>query len=250
MNINSRRILPNRYSITIIALVAATAVVNLLLMLSFNSTATVSAQEDVGKTVTSTPTIQNGRIAFTRNLNGNLVIYTISADGTGEQRVTSHPADNFAPSYSRDGTRIAFTSSRNGNNDVYVINADGTNEQQVTTDPGIDFAPSFSPDSTRIAFTSDHTGTFDIFTINVDGTGEQQVTTNLFFSGALVVPPLPPTPNAPTTKGTASGRVGQAAMPGGSPDDGTTEPTLDPDILGFFQFTIEDVLRANWKTRI
>lgn len=122
------------------------------------------------------PPAQNGRIAFTSNRNGNLDIYTINANGTNEQRVTTDADDDYDPSFSPDGTRIAFNSRRNGNIDIYVINTDGTNEQRVTANVAGNIAPSFSPDGTRIAFSSIRNDNEDIYIINTDGTNERRVT--------------------------------------------------------------------------
>jgi TolB protein len=56
------------------------------------------------------------RIAFA--FNGD--IWTMNADGTNRQRVTSAPADDREPTWSPDGTKLAFASSRNTGG-IYVL---------------------------------------------------------------------------------------------------------------------------------
>ena len=54
----------------------------------------------------------NGKIAFATDRDGNLEIYTMNADGTGQTRITNNPASDDAPAWSPDGTKIAFETNR------------------------------------------------------------------------------------------------------------------------------------------
>lgn len=51
----------------------------------------------------------------------NFEIYVVNSHGTGEQRLTEHPALDSRPAWSPDDTRIAFTSERSGVTDIYVM---------------------------------------------------------------------------------------------------------------------------------
>ena len=53
-------------------------------------------------------------IAFDSNLEGQYEIYTIPASGGKPRRLTSHPANDHVPSFSRDGKWIYFSSNRSG----------------------------------------------------------------------------------------------------------------------------------------
>src|SRR4029077_3743607 len=50
----------------------------------------------------------NGVIAFARMRHGNGHIFTINADGTGEQQLTFGTSSDSQPAWSPDGTRLAF----------------------------------------------------------------------------------------------------------------------------------------------
>ncbi len=96
----------------------------------------------------------NGRkIAFASDRSGTKDIFTMSADGTHQHRVTiTDNGPETDPAWSPEGKRIAFTSYRNGNTDIYVINRDRSGLRRLTTSPGGDREPAFSPDGTKIVF--------------------------------------------------------------------------------------------------
>jgi Tol biopolymer transport system component len=122
----------------------------------------------------------NGLIAFESSRDGNNDIYVMNPDGTIEQNLTNHPANDVFPAWSPDGTQITFASDRHETNnlDVYVMNADGTGVTQLTNSPGEDRGTSWTSDGETIVF---HTArnrlatghSFDLYTMNADGTNEQ-----------------------------------------------------------------------------
>lgn len=85
----------------------------------------------------------NGRIAFEEAG----VIYSITATGSGRQKLTSGP-DDHSPRWSPNGKTIAF--ERGG--DIWTMKADGSREQQLTSGPGDDISPGWSPDGKKIVF--------------------------------------------------------------------------------------------------
>ncbi len=118
----------------------------------------------------------NGKIAFLSNRDGNYEIYVMNADGSGQQRLTNDLEQDYAPSWSPDGSKIAF--SRGLIEDIHVMMADGTVIANLTNNPARDGAPSWSPDGTKIAFTTDRDGLFEIYTMNSDGTNQANLTNN------------------------------------------------------------------------
>jgi len=71
------------------------------------------------------------RIAFVAWQDPYFSIYTMSADGSGQTRLTSSTADDMCPAWSPDDSRIAFTSNRDGFFQIYLMNADGSGQVRI-----------------------------------------------------------------------------------------------------------------------
>jgi Tol biopolymer transport system component len=87
----------------------------------------------------------------------NSEIYLVKADGTGLRRLTNHPGQDVAPSWSSDGSQIYFSSSgRDGGlvPSLYAMDPDGSNVRLLLAHPpgGLH---TWSPDGERIAFAFD-----------------------------------------------------------------------------------------------
>ena len=85
------------------------------------------------------------RIAFDSERDGNLEVYVMNADGTGQTRLTDNPAADGVPAWSPDGSRIAFMSNRDGDYEIYVMNTDGSGQTRLTVNSAADVAPAWSP---------------------------------------------------------------------------------------------------------
>ncbi|MBN1221246.1 MAG: PD40 domain-containing protein [Anaerolineae bacterium] len=132
------------------------------------------------------------RIAFVSQRDGNREIYVMETncfelpDGCAQNaaNVTRHPADDWTPAWSPDGTQLAFSSLRDGGWEIYVmdtvcLDAPDTcrdNLRQITADGNLNISPVWSPDGSRFAFNSKAAGNWDIYTMAVDGSDIRQVT--------------------------------------------------------------------------
>ncbi|WP_170245631.1 DUF5050 domain-containing protein [Fodinibius salinus] len=115
-------------------------------------------------------------LAFVDSRSGNNEIYTIGADGSGEQRLTNNSARDAFPHWSPDGSKIVYASNTDGDYEIYTMNPDGTGRQQLTSDSYNNATPRWSPDGSTIVFDSNRSGNQLLYTMNPDGTGVQQLT--------------------------------------------------------------------------
>lgn len=70
-------------------------------------------------------------------------IWTISADGTTSDRLTTDPGVDSSPTFSPDGTKIAFSSNRDGTHHIFVMDADGADQAAVTDGLDGEYSPSW-----------------------------------------------------------------------------------------------------------
>jgi Tol biopolymer transport system component len=78
------------------------------------------------------------RIVFTSNRDQQAEIYVMSADGSGQKRLTRRPGDDWAPDVSPDGKRIAFTQLPGT---IWTMNADGSGLRKLTHGVDADWRP-------------------------------------------------------------------------------------------------------------
>ena len=93
-------------------------------------------------------------LAFTAERGGKVDVYTISATGGAELRLTSGPGRNEAPEFTPDGEFIYFNSNRSGSMQVWRMRPDGASPEQLTDDSYGNLYPHVSPDGKRIVFLS------------------------------------------------------------------------------------------------
>ncbi|HLL76337.1 MAG TPA: Calx-beta domain-containing protein [Pyrinomonadaceae bacterium] len=115
----------------------------------------------------------NSKIAFASARDGNLEIYVMNADGSGQTNLTRSAATETSPAWSPDGARIAFVAFVEGRGyQIHVMDADGGNRRNLSGDRGGEREPAWSPDGTRIAFSRDS----GIHIMNADGSGLRRLT--------------------------------------------------------------------------
>jgi Tol biopolymer transport system component len=116
------------------------------------------------------------RIAFASKREGSFDIYSMAADGSDTQRLTTAAVDESDPSWSSSGQLIVF--SRGTAGDLYVMNADGTNVRPIVTGEASDTQPAWSPDGQWIAFVRQTAGTSirELWLVRPNGTGARRLT--------------------------------------------------------------------------
>ena len=73
------------------------------------------------------------RIAFQSNRDDTDELYSMSATGQNQLRLTNNADFDVDPSQPTDGSGISFSTSRDGNLEIYLMNADGTGLTRLTT---------------------------------------------------------------------------------------------------------------------
>ena len=93
-------------------------------------------------------------LAFCGERDGEFDIYSVSAAGGSETRLTSAKGLDDGPDYSPDGSRIYFNSDRTGRMKIWRMRAEGGEEEQVTFDEYNDWFPHPSPEGRHLVFLS------------------------------------------------------------------------------------------------
>jgi TolB protein len=121
------------------------------------------------------------RIAFGSNRDGNRELYVVDRDGRNPPvRLTNHPGDDLAPTWSPTGTQIAFVSDRSSGTTpmLYVMSADGVGGADRLSDQRAD-RPSWSPLGNLIAFTCGSGPGYDVCVVDVQTRQVRKITDGL-----------------------------------------------------------------------
>jgi TolB protein len=106
-------------------------------------------------------------LVYERTVGGNLDLYVAAAAGGLERRLTSDPAPDALPRWSRDGRWIYFTSERSGNWQIYRVRAEGGEPERVRSNAHREWQVEPSPDGRSIAFLSNQEGPEYLFTMDL-----------------------------------------------------------------------------------
>jgi TolB protein len=87
------------------------------------------------------------RIAFDSSRDGQLEIYVMNADGSGQTRLTDHQSLDAAPAWSPDGRSIAWITDRAGKGfrDIWAMGADGSRPHRITFHATAESPPDWQP---------------------------------------------------------------------------------------------------------
>jgi hypothetical protein len=100
---------------------------------------TTSVGDDVN------PSWSSQRIVFQSNRDDTDELYSMSATGQNQVRLTNNGDLDVDPSQPTDGTRISFSTSRDDNPEIYLMNGDGTGLSRLTTNSSSDLQPALQP---------------------------------------------------------------------------------------------------------
>jgi len=120
----------------------------------------------------------------TPGFSGQYEIYVIHSSAGPPQRLTRHPSNDVAPSWSSDGKWVYFGSSRSGTYQLYKMPAAGGEALQLTRKGG--YAALESPDGKTLYCAKDFAGA-SIWRVPVDGGEEIQVLASLSNYGNFAV---------------------------------------------------------------
>jgi TolB protein len=96
-------------------------------------------------------------LAYCAERNSEFDVYTVSAEGGEEKRLTTANGLDDGPEYTSDGKYIYFNSDRTGTMQIWRMKPDGTDQEQVTNDEFNNWFAHPSPDGKWLVFLSyDH----------------------------------------------------------------------------------------------
>ena len=129
------------------------------------------------------PSVSRDHIAFVYG--GD--IWLADRAGQNPTRLTSHPADEFAPFFSPDGKWIAYSAKYDNNTDVYIIPVTGGQPKRLTWHSSADTVNGWSADGKRVLFASSREigngRSNQLYEVSVDGGYEKKVMEALAFEG-------------------------------------------------------------------
>lgn len=110
----------------------------------------------------------DGKLIYGARIKDSMAIWTMEADGTNQNQLTSVGYIDTLLSTTADGHYIVFQSNRSGTWEIWRADADGTNMRQLTTG-GKNKEPHVSPDGMWVVYTSFHDGLPTVWRISIDG---------------------------------------------------------------------------------
>ncbi|MDB5290047.1 MAG: hypothetical protein JWL69_1288 [Phycisphaerales bacterium] len=101
-------------------------------------------------------------LAYCAQRNNQFSVYTISAEGGPEKRLTTTGGKDDGPEFAPDGRHIYFNSDRNGSMQIWCMKPDGAEPEQITKDTDIEsWFPHISPNGLQMVFLTYEKGAGD-----------------------------------------------------------------------------------------
>lgn len=114
------------------------------------------------------------RIAFLSNCGGADDLFVVSADGTGEARLTNTPEQKGAPAWTADGRQILFSVFANDTSRLCAIDPDRNDRRELASVPGR--TPTLSPDGKRLLYMTGSWTATRLMVSAADGSNPRQIT--------------------------------------------------------------------------
>jgi Tol biopolymer transport system component len=124
-------------------------------------------------------------ITFNSNLEGQWEIYVVSATGGRPRRLTSHPANDNVPSFSRDGRWVYFSSNRTGQFEIWKAPTSGGDAVQLSHNVG--YVPFESPDGAYVYYTQTVSAASGLWRLPVSGGEAVKVLEGVVFRNFVVL---------------------------------------------------------------
>jgi eukaryotic-like serine/threonine-protein kinase len=137
--------------------------------------ATIGSVGEETNAVSFSPSPDLGQVVFFRRSDASSDLWTMDTRRAAVSRLTSHPAEDIFPLWSRDGSRILFSSNRGGQFSLYEKRRAGSDaeKQVVPTFAEETFASDTSQDGRWVFYQRrSATSGWDIWKAPLDGTGE------------------------------------------------------------------------------
>jgi Tol biopolymer transport system component len=122
------------------------------------------------------------RLVYQRDFNGS-AIYVISADGTGQQRLSPTPGFDVTPSWSPDGSQIVYVrlraapqANQPSMTDIRVMNVDGTGDHAVLANTLFSVEPRWSVNDQLVFMSLMNSADLQIYVMSIDGANLRQLT--------------------------------------------------------------------------
>ena len=124
-------------------------------------------------------TVDGRYVAVSRSVEGNMDIFVMRHDGSGQSVVAASPSRESQPSWSPDGDRLVFISDRDQRKgELYIVNRDDTELVRLTDDDLVESDPAWSPGGKHVAFVAGEASGQggNVFIVETDGSDPQQLT--------------------------------------------------------------------------
>lgn len=112
--------------------------------------------------------LADGRLVIASGASGSQDIWTMAADGSNRQQLTSGGSANYQPTTTPDGRYIVFVSTRGGGEDIWRMKTDGSDLRQITKSRNAN-RPECSLDGRWVLFKSYSAGSKTIWKVGLEG---------------------------------------------------------------------------------